>query len=49
LEIQREEEGPTGEEEGPAGEEESLMSEEEGPTDKEAPVDQFADEPVARK
>jgi hypothetical protein len=43
LEIQGgEEEGPTGKEEGP-------MDEEEGPTDEEAPVDQFTDEPIARK
>jgi len=49
LEIQREGEGPTGKEEGPTGEEESLMSEEEGLTDEEVSVDQFADEPIARK
>jgi hypothetical protein len=44
LEIQGEEEkeGPTGEEEGPIGEEEGL-------TDEEVSVDQFTDEPIARK
>jgi hypothetical protein len=43
LEIQREEEeGPADEEGGPTGEEEGL-------TDEEVSVDQFADEPVARK
>jgi hypothetical protein len=46
--MQREE-GPADEEEGPTGEEESLTSGEEGPTDEEAPVDQFTDEPAARK
>jgi hypothetical protein len=47
--MQREEEGPADEEGGPTGEEESLTSEEEGPTDEEAPIDQFTDEPIARK
>ena len=53
--MQREEGGPTGKEEGPAGEEEGSTGEEEGltskegPTDEEAPIDQFTDEPITRK
>ena len=51
LEIQgeEEEEGPADEEEGPTGKEEGPMGEEEGLTDEEVSVDQFTDEPMARK